>query len=93
LHKPFECGLQNLPTPSVIEPNHHRAVLSGKFFSKVYEGPFSGTGKWSKDFENILTTKGLKSTKMFTWYTTCPKYARKYGKNYVAIISQVGSIE
>jgi hypothetical protein len=24
------------------------------------------------------------------WYTTCPKCAQKYGKNYVVIIAQVG---
>ncbi|WP_369688185.1 hydrolase [Anaerophaga thermohalophila] len=22
------------------------------------------------------------------WYTTCPKCAKKYGKNYVAIVGQ-----
>jgi len=26
-------------------------TLSGKFLSKVYEGPFKDTGKWCKDFE------------------------------------------
>jgi len=65
-------------------------TLSGKFFSKVYEGPFKDTGKWCKDFENILISKGLTKKKMFMWYTTCPKCAKKYGKNYVVIISQLG---
>jgi len=64
-------------------------TLSGKYFSKVYEGPFSDTGKWCKDFESILKSKGLSQKKMFMWYTTCPKCAKKYGKNYVAIMAQV----
>ncbi|MFA6922717.1 MAG: hydrolase [Bacteroidales bacterium] len=64
-------------------------TLSGKFFSKVYEGPFKDTGKWCKDFEAIAKSKGLKIKKMFMWYTTCPKCAKKYGKNYTVIISQV----
>ncbi|OFX83255.1 MAG: hypothetical protein A2W99_12440 [Bacteroidetes bacterium GWF2_33_16] len=70
-------------------PNANNIVLSGKFFSKVYEGPFKDTGKWCKDFENEAKLKGFTVNKWFMWYTTCPKCAKKYGKNYVAIISQV----
>ncbi len=63
--------------------------LSGKFYSKVYEGPFSDTAKWCSDFEGNLKSKGMGVKKWFMWYTTCPKCAKKYGKNYVAIISEV----
>ncbi|HJZ41815.1 MAG TPA: hydrolase [Bacteroidales bacterium] len=63
-------------------------ALSGKFYSKVYEGPFRDTGKWCSDFEGIVKSKGLGIKKWFMWYTTCPKCAKKYGKNYVAILSQ-----
>jgi hypothetical protein len=64
-------------------------VLSGKFFSKVYEGPFKDTGKWRKDYESIAKTKGYIIKKWYMWYTTCPKCAKKYGKNYVVIMGQV----
>jgi len=64
-------------------------TLSGKFYSKVYEGPFKDTGKWCKDFENLAKTKGFTITKWYMWYTTCPKCAKKYGKNYVVVIGQV----
>jgi hypothetical protein len=70
-------------------PNVETARLSGKFYSKVYEGPFSETGKWCADYENIIKAKGFKTKKMYMWYTTCPKCAKKYGKNYVSIISQI----
>ena len=70
-------------------PGAENTTLSGKIFSKVYEGPFSDTGKWCNDFENVLITKGYKNNKMFMWYTTCPKCAKKYGKNYVAIMAKV----
>jgi hypothetical protein len=63
--------------------------LSGKFLSKVYEGPFQNTGKWCKDFEKYAEGKNLKIKKWYMWYTTCPKCAKKYGKNYVAVIAQV----
>lgn len=70
-------------------PGAANTTLSGKFFSKVYEGPFRDTGKWCSDFENIIKSKGFRKIKLFIWYTTCPKCAKKYGKNYVVIIAQV----
>ncbi len=63
--------------------------LSGKFFSKVYEGPFKDTGKWCKDYEQDVQAKGMTIRKWYMWYTTCPKCAKKYGKNYVVIIAEV----
>jgi hypothetical protein len=65
------------------------AALNGKFYSKVYEGPYQDTGKWCKDYEGLVKSKGYGIRKWFMWYTTCPKCAKKYGKNYVAIVSQV----
>lgn len=70
-------------------PDAKNITLSGKYFSKVYEGPFKDTGKWCKDFEAEAKIKGLNIKKWFMWYTTCPKCAKKYGKNYVAIMAQV----
>lgn len=70
-------------------PNAENVVLSGKFLSKVYEGPFKDTGKWCKDFEEFAKKKKVKIEKMYMWYTTCPKCAKKYGKNYVVIIGKV----
>jgi hypothetical protein len=72
-----------------VVPGIANTTLSGKYYSKVYEGPFKDTGKWCKDYENIAKSKGLAVKKWYMWYTTCPKCAKKYGKNYVVIISQV----
>lgn len=64
-------------------------TLSGKFYSKVYEGEFNKTKEWSEDFESNIDKKGFKIKKLYMWYTTCPKCAKKYGKNYVVIIAEV----
>ena len=64
-------------------------TLSGRFLSKVYEGSFKDTGKWYKDFEIFAKGKGVEIQKWYMWYTTCPKCAKKYGKNYVVIIGEV----
>lgn len=63
-------------------------TLSGSFFSKVYEGPYKDTEKWCKDFEALVKKQNLNIRKWYMWYTTCPKCARKYGKNYVVILGK-----
>jgi hypothetical protein len=70
-------------------PGAENTSMSGKFYSKVYEGPFKDTGKWCKDFETLAKSKGFRTKKLFLWYTTCPKCAKKYGKNYVVILSEI----
>jgi hypothetical protein len=70
-------------------PGEKIVSLNGKFLSKVYEGPFRDTGKWCRDFETYANSQNLKIKKWYMWYTTCPKCAKKYGKNYVVILSEV----
>ena len=69
--------------------NARNIEISGTFMSKVYEGGYENTAAWGKDFEAEAQQKGFDIKKWFMWYTTCPKCAQKYGKNYVAIIAEV----
>jgi hypothetical protein len=71
-------------------PGADNTTLAGKFLSKVYEGDYKETGKWCKDFEQYAKGKGFSIGKMYMWYTTCPKCAKAYGKNYVVVIGKVG---
>lgn len=78
-------------------PGLQNVTLSGKFLSKVYEGDFKETAKWGDDFKKYAEKEGYKikpSTssgqgKWYMWYTTCPKCAKAYGKNYVVTIAEV----
>ena len=70
-------------------PDAENITLSGKFLSKVYEGNFKDTGIWCKDFKKYAKEKGMEVKKMYMWYTTCPKCAKKYGKNYTVIVAEV----
>lgn len=72
-------------------PNTENIALSGKFLSKVYEGDFKETGKWGEDFKKYAGEKGYKIKKLYMWYTTCPKCAKIYGKNYVVTIAEIES--
>lgn len=70
-------------------PNTEMMELTGSFYSRVYEGNFNQTGDWMQDFEQKCKEMHLEKEKNYTWYTTCPKCAKKYGKNYVVIIAKI----
>ncbi len=73
-------------------PGARNVTLSGEFLTKVYEGPFKDTGKWCEDFKTFAQSQNKTIEKWFMWYTTCPKCAKKYGKNYVVIVGKVGKV-
>lgn len=70
-------------------PGADNLTLSGVFYSRVYEGDFKETGKWCENFAQCVREKGEKIKKWYMWYTTCPKCAKKYGKNYVVVIAEL----
>jgi len=70
-------------------PGVNNVTMTGKFFTRVYEGPYSETGKWCKDYEEAAKSRDMTIKKWYMWYTTCPKCAKKYGKNYTVIVGQV----
>lgn len=70
-------------------PSANMAHLSGTFLSKVFEGPYSNIRKWMEEMRSFVQSKGKSFSKLYFYYTTCPKCAKKYGKNYVAILAQV----
>ena len=41
------------------------------------------------EWNNKLFIKDKVFTLQYMWYTTCPKCAKKYGKNYVVILGQI----
>lgn len=70
-------------------PGAQMTTLSGTFLTKVFEGPFQNTGKWAAEMEQYVKNKGQEIKKMYFSYTTCPKCAKAYGKNYVVLFAQI----
>ena len=70
-------------------PGHDMVRLSGDFVTKIFEGPFRQVPKWEKELESFVKSRGQKSTKTYFFYTTCPKCAKAYGKNYVVGVAEV----
>jgi hypothetical protein len=63
--------------------------LSGTFLTKVFEGPFREAGNWVAQMNAYVTGKGRTVEKLYFGYTTCPKCAKAYGKNYVVVFAKV----
>ena len=70
-------------------PGAEMAKISGNFLSKVFEGPFNNIGKWVKETQAFVKSKGKELKKLYFFYTTCPKCAKTYGKNYIVILAQI----
>lgn len=70
-------------------PGANMVTLSGTFLSKVFEGPYRDMRKWIGEMKAFVQGKGRQIQKLYFFYTTCPKCAKKYGKNYVAILARV----
>jgi len=70
-------------------PSAQMATLSGTFLTKVFEGPYQKVGAWAKEMTAYVKAKGKDLKKLYFSYTTCPKCAKAYGKNYVVLFAQV----
>jgi hypothetical protein len=70
-------------------PDAKMVKISGTFLTKVYEGGYGNTGKWMKNMQEYVKSKGKEMKKMYFFYTTCPACAKAYGKNYVVILAEV----
>ena len=70
-------------------PEAEMVKLSGTFLCKAFEGPYKDLHKWIKQMKGYVKLKAREMKKMYFYYTTCPKCAKVYGKNYVVLLAQV----
>lgn len=70
-------------------PGTQTTTFSGTFLTKVFEGPYQNAGKWAKEMKDYVKNKGKELKKIYFFYTTCPKCAKVYGKNYVVLFARI----
>jgi len=70
-------------------PGAEMARISGTFLSRVFEGPYKDIRKWVAQMKDYVTSKKKAMEKLYFFYTTCPKCAQTYGKNYVVLLAKV----
>jgi hypothetical protein len=79
---------QYIPVTKDVE-GMNNVKLSGKFLTKVFEGSYKDAKNWNKEMQNFVKSKDKEVKKMYFYYTTCPKCAKAYGKNYVVLFAEV----
>ena len=70
-------------------PGADLTYLSGIYLAKVFEGPFQNAPDWHKELIDYVRSRGAKLLKTYFSYTTCPRCAEFYGKNYVVGFAQI----
>jgi hypothetical protein len=70
-------------------PVAENVEITGKFLTKVFEGPYKEVRNWVGEMDDLVSSKGKKLNKLYFFYTTCPKCAKHYGKNYTVGFAQV----
>lgn len=64
-------------------------TLPGHYLTKVFEGPYSQAGQWAREMEQLVSSSGRHLKKLYFFYTTCPRCAKHYQKNYVVGFAEV----
>lgn len=70
-------------------PDAAMATISGRFLTKAFEGSYQNIRKWINEMNQFVASRDEKLHKLYCYYTTCPKCAKKHGENYVVLVAQV----
>ncbi|MBU0707483.1 hypothetical protein KKG41_03870 [Patescibacteria group bacterium] len=70
-------------------PNESTTTLTGKYQTKVFEGPYRDARKWVSQMAEHMKSSDKEMKKLYFFYTTCPKCLKYYGKNYVVAFAEV----
>lgn len=70
-------------------PGAEMARISGTFLTRAFEGPYKDMRKWVAEMKTYVASKQKAMEKLYFFYTTCPKCAKVYGKNYVVLLAKV----
>jgi hypothetical protein len=64
-------------------------VVSGDFASCVFEGAYSHAKQWRDETVAYAAELGRVPRDVYFFYTTCPKCAKAYRKNYVIVLASL----
>ncbi|MGI9355401.1 MAG: hydrolase [Rhizobiaceae bacterium] len=70
-------------------PEEEAVTLTGNFITKVFEGPYRQAKDWQEEMKELARARGGTGDEVYFFYTTCPKCAKAYGKNYVVGVARV----
>ncbi|WP_227271938.1 hydrolase [Roseobacter weihaiensis] len=70
-------------------PEEEMTTLSGDLITRVFEGPYRKSPDWVHEMGIAAQVMGHEVGRIFMFYTTCPRCARAYGKNYVVGVAEI----
>jgi hypothetical protein len=88
-HDPSAWRAEHYFSVSRDVPGQEMVQMTGDYFTKVFEGPYKNAPRWEKQMEDYVRSKGRRVKKTYFFYTTCPKCAKFYGKNYMVAVSEI----
>jgi len=72
-------------------PDQENVRWSGDYLTKLFEGPYKNAPKWENQFKEEIESRGSDARKIYYFYTTCPKCAQAYGKNYIVAVAELSN--
>ena len=69
-------------------PDEEMTTLSGDFITKVLEGPYKEAKEWHQQMQDLVRASGKEPGRILFFYTTCPRCAKAYGKNYTIGVAE-----
>lgn len=70
-------------------PGARMVVMSGSFYSEVFDGPYNGVPGYLRAMETSLAAQQKKAKRYYFHFATCPQCALRYGHNYILALAQI----
>ncbi|EEW24472.1 hydrolase [Rhodobacter ferrooxidans] len=74
-------------------PDEEMTTLSGDFLTRVFEGPYDKLRDWHAEMQDLAQGGDGDPARVYFYFTTCPKCAKAYGRNFVVGVAEVGRPE
>jgi hypothetical protein len=71
-------------------PEEEWVTLTGDFVTEVFEGSYRYAKDWYAETQGLAIASSATPDEVNFFYTTCPKRAKTYGKNYVVGLVRTG---
>jgi hypothetical protein len=69
-------------------PQEETTRLTGDYVTRVFEGPYREAKHWHAEMAALVRDKGATAEEVYFFYTTCPRCAKAYGRNYVVGVAR-----
>jgi hypothetical protein len=84
---PWKCEFYMPVTKAV--PGADNVGLSGTYYTKVFDGPFSQVPQYINEMDILLAQKDMLAKRYYFYSAACPICERKYVANSIVAFAQI----